>query len=108
MRWIVRSGPGPDQDGLLGSAIAQRDLENLLIAVLRNAVLVATGAGGEPQAAVHGRLDRTQPAVGAHVVLLDLGQPVTVDHRTVQPGAAETGDVQDVTNNRDATAGRRR
>jgi hypothetical protein len=80
-------------------------LQNLFVAVAGNAVLVTAAAGGQPQVAVDRRLHGPEPAVGADEVLLDVGEGVPADHRAVETGAAQAGDVEHVPDDRDAAAG---
>src|SRR6266508_5844771 len=83
---------------------AQGDVEDPVVAVVGGAVLVTAVAGGQPQAAVRGRLDRAQPAVRALEELLPVGQAAAADGEPVQPRAALGGDEQVVAHDGDAAA----
>src|SRR2546423_4173298 len=71
----------------------QRDVQDLVVAVVRRAVLV-TAARGDPEAAVRARLDRPQPAELALEERLRLRGAVALDLHDPQPGAAQRGHVE--------------
>src|SRR4051794_9050660 len=83
---------------------AEAHVENLVVAVVRRAVLVAVHGRRHPHAAVRCRLDRAQPAVRTVEEDLHVGQAAAADHLAVEPGAALAGDVEHVADDGDAAA----
>src|SRR3982751_2427437 len=84
---------------------AESHVQDSAVGVVRDAVLVAVVAGGEPQAAVRGGFDGAQPPELAGEERLHTGQfAARGDRAPIEPFPSLTGDVQGTGRDRDAGA----